>query len=114
MILDDAKMTVYANDITNNYSICGDPELIDDMTFVGHMVNDGICGKSVFDNTKEHNKYDRKKLEKNNAQFVLWDQTDFLVKVIALTDIRQNEEILVSYGYDYWINLNNMQSKKKS
>lgn len=73
---------------TNYCIIAGDLSNIDDMNLVGHIVNDGtICTKNNY-NTKNNN--------------CIYYPYHMFVLIVVDKDIKKGEELLVSYGIDYW------------
>jgi len=93
----------YSEDIDENYSICGDPRLIDNMDFLGHMINDALIGKSSYTDydKADEDAYNMMNPQKNNSGLAKTGK-DGLIKIIALKDINKGEEILTGYGYQYW------------
>jgi len=93
----------YRFNINSEYSICGDPRITDCPTFLGHMINDGARGHSTRKNYnhKDEEIYNKILFFVNNsyAQYV---GNSYMV-IIASKDIEKDEEILMPYGYDYWI-----------
>ncbi len=91
----------YHFDIDESYSICGDRQIINDMNFVGHMLNDGAGYPFKNDyNKKDFNLYNELSIEKNNSKFDIID--NIYVVIITTKDINIDDEILTAYGYSYW------------
>lgn len=77
--------------------ICGDPDLTEDPAYLGHMINDGsMCSDKA--STKRYN------LETNAMQNVAQFFIDGChVAIVALRDISKDEELLISYGPQFWL-----------
>lgn len=112
----NSQITPINDDIRNRYtyqispylSVCGDPNVFNDTTFVGHIVNDGISTKSIRYNKREEDIYNQISLLRNNSEYR--DIKKMCVAIVAINDILKDEEILVSYSYRYWIEMNINQS----
>lgn len=78
---------------TNYCIIAGDLSCIDDMNLVGHIVNDGCCT----DGTEESN--DNYNTNNNNCIYYPYHM---FVLIVTTKNIKKDEELLVSYGLDYW------------
>ncbi len=103
----DAQHIPYEFMIDENFSICGDRQLINDMNFVGHMSNDGVNYSFKNDyNKKDLNLYTKLDIKKNNSKIDIID--DIYVVIITTKDINIDDEILTRYGYDYWMRKKNM------
>lgn len=74
--------------------ISGDATHIKDMNLVGHIVNDGC-----YYDPKINNEYHTKN---NNCIYYPYRM---FVLIVASKDIKKGEELLVSYGIDYWKNI---------
>lgn len=85
---------IYRFDIDDYYAICGDPRITQYSDYLGHMINDGAKGHSSKNNINQ----------KSNSYFQDVGNFGFLIAIIASRDIEENEEILISYGYNYWTN----------
>jgi len=94
----------YTYNVFAGLSICGDPKMKQDMTFVGHIVNDGLQSKSIRYNEKEEQIYNEVSTVKNNSCYM--DVKRMCVCIVATRDILKDEEILVSYSYKYWVDMN--------
>jgi len=88
-------------------SILGDPGRVDDPTYVGHIANDGAMCESE----EGVEQYERLSGEKANAQIVPLSvaETDsegnplvLHFALMATKPVREGEEVLVSFGADYW------------
>ena len=73
--------------------IAGDNTCIDDMNLVGHIVNDGCCTDGT---QKSNNEY-----HTNNNNCIYYPYHMFIL-IVAYKNISKDEELLVSYGLDYW------------
>jgi hypothetical protein len=99
----DDTIWKYKMNINKKYAIYGDPRIIDCPAFLGHMINDGARGHSTKEN---YNHKDREIYNKitpfvNNSYYQFIENT--YVVIIAYRNIEKDEEILMPYGYDYWI-----------
>ncbi len=97
---------VYGYKLNNEYKICGDPRIIDDTDYLGHMINDGARGHA---SRSKPNKLDKEIYNKivvkiNNASSYYVDR--FCVAIISIRDIKKGEEILMPYSYEYWEGVN--------
>lgn len=92
----------YNHYISNHYQICGDPEIIDNMSFVGHIINDCVRGHSPQDNYNME-KYMELALKLCNS-YSQFDNKNYLIPIIATKNIERDEEILLPYSYEYWEN----------
>lgn len=72
----------HAYKVSKNTVIFGDPTLLDNMNLVGNMIND--CINTDFKPNVEYYPY------------------NIFVLIVACHDIKKDEELLVSYGVDYW------------
>ena len=81
---------------TRSLAIIGNPELTEDCHFLGHMINDGACCKRKA--TAET--YEKISAAKANCEM----NTDTMT-MISTRDIKAGEELLTSYGVDYWLDL---------
>ncbi len=80
------------------YSISGDPNFIDDPTFLGHMINDGAKSNG---SEKSNEIYIKIAWLRMNCMFKTSPQYVF-VYIQATKDIKKGEELLTPYGIDYW------------
>lgn len=89
----------YLITLTENINISGSPEFNSNPTYCGHMINDGTeilpTDESMIDD------YVNSSQLASNCGFKNFNNVLF---VIASKDIKQGEEILVTYGHNYWIN----------
>lgn len=72
---------------TNYCIIAGDSTCIDDMNLVGHIVNDS-CANCIHYDTNNNN--------------CIYYPYHMFVLIVASKNINKDEELLVSYGVDYW------------
>lgn len=93
----------YRMDLSDNIAIIGHPKLIHNMTLVGHICNDGYKHNFKTNNKKNRNKYNKKAKEYNNSTFFPYDE---VITIMSGKKIKKDEEILVSYGFNYWLNQN--------
>jgi len=81
----------YWYDIDDTYAIYGDPSFTDNPWYIGHIINDAI-------DFRTENSYGSRK---HNSYF--HNLTSGLgVAIMAKTNIKKDEEILISYGSEYW------------
>lgn len=94
----------YEFEINSFYSIAGDPRIYDNLTYVGHMINDGARGHSTYEkyDEKDERIYNMVVRAKCNAQHTFIADGLLSVKTLAMRDIKAGEEILAPYGYGYW------------
>ena len=54
---------------------------------------------------------EKRKSDKNNAEFVLRFENNRLqgISLLILKDIDENEEVCVTYGYEFWIHPDSLQ-----
>ena len=83
--------------INESYSAIGLPEITNNPSYLGHLCNDGARGHSLSDKKI----YETVSVLKSNAYFK--NICDCMMVVVAIKDINENEEILVTYGHGYWI-----------
>lgn len=88
----------YLLELTDKVTIAGHPDLIDDNSYVGHMINDASI--LLKKDKKYQEKYLKSSNEGSNCEFKFCNYVRFIV---ATKDIEQDEEILVSYGVKYWL-----------
>jgi len=81
--------------------------------FLGHMINDGAKGHSSTCDTskKDYDLYHIISIMKSNSKFVDIKKKNMVISVIATRDISKDEEILVTYGYKYWMSYNDEHIK---
>jgi len=92
----------YRYDLDDNISIIGDPRFINNMSLVGHICNDGYKHNFETNNKKNRNKYNKKAKEYNNSIYLPSD--DGIINIVSFKNIKKDEEILVAYGFNYWLN----------
>lgn len=87
----------YYYKINNTFGIIGHPVMANDMSFVGHIINDGAkCSKI------EHIElYTNISKSKQNCEYVLVEKCT--VAMVATRDISENEEIFAHYGSEFWL-----------
>ena len=85
---------------TRALAIMGNPAITNDRHFLGHMVNDGACCK----------RNDAAQIYKTvSAAKANSEMCGDILAVIANRNIKAGEEILTSYGVDYWLSMNRLQ-----
>lgn len=92
------ELDLYSFSINDSFHIMGDPLLLDNPGYLGHMINDGAA---ITEHGEEHERiYCSHSLSLANS--VLVTSKHCIVMVYALRDIHKGQEILTSYGSDYW------------
>jgi SET domain-containing protein len=86
--------------VNETYSIIGVPEINDNPMYLGHICNDGARGHTE----KDKQIYEKVSVIKSNAYFK--NICDCMMAVIAIKDIKKDDEILVTYGHGYWLSRN--------
>lgn len=94
----------YRYDIDNNISIIGNPDLKNNMMLVGHLCNDGYKHNFTISNKKNKKLYNTKSKYANNSTYLKCDND--IVNIISIKKIKKDEEICVSYGFNYWLRYN--------
>lgn len=102
----DSMRFDYKGDIDQYYSICGDPRITDNSSYLGHMINDGVRGHSTATQHKleDQRLYYQLALMKNNSRFEVVH--GMCIAVVATKDIEVGEEVFITYGYGYWTSFN--------
>jgi len=119
-------LTSYAIAVNDEYSIMGHPSLDDNPAYYGHFSNDG-AGHLAFEKGNSQNNmesslelglatetdaigveeciaaYVRKSLEVANAIHKPPDAGELHMVTVVKRDIKEGEEILVTYGPDFWV-----------
>jgi len=85
----------------NSLHITGNPQLKDDPHFIGHMINDGATCRR----RETMAIYEDMSVMKANAVF-----DPFLNALFSYKIIRAGEEVLLSYGLEYWMHVLNVES----
>jgi SET domain-containing protein len=85
--------------------ITGNPLLYKNEKMIGHLCNDGYKHNFINKNKKNIKKYNKKRKEYNNTKFCLIEDTTFM-GIISTKNIKKDDEILVDYGFDYWLKRN--------
>mmetsp|Transcript_5485 Transcript_5485/g.8047 ORF Transcript_5485/g.8047 Transcript_5485/m.8047 type:complete len:260 (-) Transcript_5485:376-1155(-) len=84
--------------VNEEYGILGLPNLDQDMAYVGHFANDGARPPR---NEEDLERYSIESEHIANAQHMPLENLH--VVTVALRDIQKDEEILVSYGPEFWV-----------
>ncbi len=92
----------YTYELDDNIAINGHPKFINNLSLVGHICNDGYKHNFETNNKKNRNKYNKKNKIHNNAMFL--ENKDNIIQVVSFKNIKKDEEILVAYGFNYWLN----------
>ena len=102
-------MTSYSVFVDKQYSVLGHPSLDDNSAYYGHFANDGSSMEGMDINEelgKEANiaAYLSTSREAANAKHTpfIGDAPLHHMVLLATRDIKANDEILVTYGADYW------------
>lgn len=104
----------YSTKINSYYSIAGDPRIHNRGGFIGHMCNDGGMYHLTEKNDEAKHEYNTMKENICNADIVVKPYINELAAaIIASRDIKSGEEILVPYGYKYWIEHNKRKTKNQ-
>ena len=82
--------------MTGSLGIVGNPALSKDPHFLAHLINDGAMCKRA----EAARVYDVASLTKANSIYDGVHKAQFSIK-----DIKAGEEILYSYGEEYWLDL---------
>lgn len=96
---DDLDLDGYILQASDSFSIVGLPALDKDPAYLGHLANDGArprCGASSIA------EYVLNSNDRANAMHISWSDATHMVTV-ATRDIQPGEEVLVTYGPDYWM-----------
>jgi hypothetical protein len=119
-------LTSYAVTVNDVYSVMGHPSLDDNPAYIGHFANDGAGHLAYEKNDSTKNMeaslelgldtessefgvedniaaYVLKSFDVANAMHQPLDADEFHMVTVATRDIKKGEEILVTYGPDYWI-----------
>lgn len=89
---------------TTNLLVSGCPNFFDNSTFLGQFVNDSDC--ITFESFKKNsdeaiNNYNLLSENNTNSKYFYLNG---LTYIVAKKNISQNQEIMVSYGCNYWTN----------
>lgn len=87
----------YGLNVSDKFSICGEPIIRDNPTYLGHLINDGY--KPSIKDTEFDYKNKSKLYE--NCEFV--DINGLHTAIVATKDINIGDELYISYGWKYWI-----------
>jgi hypothetical protein len=82
---------------TGNYNIIGHPALDDDPSYMGHFINDAAKPTEDMESVQI---YINVSMSKRNC--VMKTVESFVAAVVAVRDIKAGDEILMTYGADYW------------
>jgi hypothetical protein len=96
----------YSIKYSNNIFITGNKLIKNDENLIGHLCNDGYKHNCIINSKKNRNQYNKQAKKFNNAKFSLLDISP-IMGVISTKKIKKDEEILVSYGFEYWLRKNN-------
>jgi hypothetical protein len=88
----------YRITLTDKLSIVGCPDITNHPWFLGHMMNDP-CDFSLLKKGNEGKWLLHYAEQKANVR---WENDGDCVYVVTTQDIKAGEELLISYGVDYW------------
>lgn len=91
--------------INDNFIIIASDKYTSDTSYLGQFINDGAKNSS----TKSEKIYNNISTAKKNSEFRTVN--DKYVVSIATRDIEPGEEILTTYGVEYWNSYNEMNTK---
>ena len=109
--IDDPPLTSYAASVDDVYSVMGMPDLDDDPAYFGHFANDAaghialqsaVGGDDVGGIEEIISSYVSESLELSNARHI--PIGGLHLGTVATKDIRKGEEVMVTYGPEYWMN----------
>jgi hypothetical protein len=100
--------------IEGEYLFYGDPR-VHDPSALGHMINDGLRGRSTNDHFKKKDwmLYNQMAPIANNCYAVNVYDSNNCIAIVATKNIRVEKEILISYGYPFWTTYNTFQDKEE-
>lgn len=99
----NARNNDYACYINPKYTIIGEKTFVNDPNYLGHLINDGA--KS--DSTKKSNRiYSTISSLKANCKYYNL-KGGLHVAIIATKNIKEGEELFITYGIPYWYSHNN-------
>ncbi|KAL9189637.1 hypothetical protein ACHAXT_009312 [Thalassiosira profunda] len=102
-------LTSYAVACGDWYSVMGHPALDDDPAYFGHFANDGAghlaseAANAEMGVEEGIARYVLQSQDAANAMHKPVDESRLHVVTVATRDIKQGEEVLVTYGPDYWM-----------
>jgi SET domain-containing protein len=94
----------YGMNLDDGVFIIANPKFKDDMTLIGHICNDGFRHDFQTDDENNRNEYNKKSKEYNNSMFL--ENHNSIINIVSTKKIKKYEEILVPYGFRYWLNKN--------
>jgi hypothetical protein len=94
--LDPYCLNDYSIVFNSSYNIIGNPNLIEDPAYIGHICNDGVINPC----SKSKQIYEEESAEKGNAKFVRIKNCH--LALVSTRNINEDDEIFVKYGYSYW------------
>lgn len=97
MIFTQNFLSRYRYDVNKEYSIVGNPNNINDNTYIGHMINDAA---KIDKDDNDGSKYKIETSSKCNVKFV--SINNYHIAIVSTRDIKKDEEILIRYGLGYW------------
>lgn len=96
----------YAVDINDSYAIVGSPFFNNNPDYAGHLINDGAKSSST---AQSDAIYCRVSALKRNCLFRTL-KGDLHLAIVAGRDIKEGEELFVSYGTKYWQSYNSQRN----
>ena len=91
------ERTDYEISATSTISLVGDPKRASDAGYLGHFANDAVTCASPY----LREEYEAQSLARSNARHVTVEGCHYAT--LATRTIASGEEVLVSYGADYWL-----------
>lgn len=116
----------YSTPLNNYYIICGDPRIHNNPAFIGHMCNDGQKHDLLEYNAEAKMEYKNNVWKVCNAaiekrpieSIYIHDSTeiqryrpDLAMFIMAIKDIKKGDEILIPYGFHYWLSANKREKE---
>ena len=92
----------YKYNCDNRNSIIGDPDIIDNNNYLGHMINDSMSHNKTKKSKKIYKKLSQ---SQSNCEFHNLGPFQLFVPVISNKNIKKDDEIFASYGIQYWDNI---------
>jgi len=105
VIQDDPEIEKYKMVVNKYYSIIANPKNISNNSYIAHLAKDAArpLKKLGIDQKELQSNYLFNSILKCNSK--MFSILDCHIALIAVKDIKQNEEIFCSYGLTYWSNV---------
>jgi len=88
----------YVISLTENINISGSPDLDINLSYVGHLINDGT--EIIPTDEIMIDKYNNSSQLRANCCFKNFNN---VLVAIAMKDIKKDDEIFLNYGHKYWL-----------